>query len=220
MAQEEKKETSVTPVGTGAYTHLHEPDKKIWNNRKKAFVETSDEDKWRFKESVLLDKGVAENEEYVAELTRRHTELGGTGLPSCLKDGDEKPKKKKGATEEPKARNPGKWELRFKSQYQPALITTAGEELPANVKIKAGDTVAGVIAFDECDTDIYTGLVTYLQSVVLVRKSKGHLEAAKAAISGRDFGDDVYSAGDAVPAEDEEEERSDKSKSRSKRRDY
>ncbi|MCP4899861.1 MAG: hypothetical protein GY906_23075 [bacterium] len=209
MAQE-KLETATTPMGEAAFCHIHKPDKKIWNKRRKAFVETDDKDKWRFKSSILLDKGTAANEEFVADLISRHEKAGGEGLPSSLRDGDVKPKKKKGEDQKD-APFPGQYEVRLKSKWPPALLLTNGDELPQRIKMKAGDTIAAVIAFDESDTEIYTGLVLYLNALVLVKKSKGHVEAARAAIKGAEFGDDVY-----IPEEGDEEDDDDEDESEEK----
>ncbi len=151
-----KLPTIRSPIGVAAFAWIAKPD---------SGKKYSDD---KYKVTLVLDKGVDANEEFVAMIEKAHIEARGKKkTDSPVKDGDEKEK------EEFK----GKHLLTFKSKYQPDCVDSVrnpetkkftsltGDQMP-----KSGDRIKVGFAMLPYEEGKNAGISLQLRAIQLIEK--------------------------------------------------
>ncbi len=137
--------TGISPEGVAAYTWLDKPDTRF--------------DKNKYTVTLVLPKGVKENDEFVKAIKAAHAEAGSGKDEGPAKDGD---KRKEDEFN-------GKWTIIFNTKDTPKQVDALKAELPAGQSARSGDLVR--IAFNPATYDGFGGGITlYLNAVQIIDK--------------------------------------------------
>lgn len=144
----------ITPVGTLAFA------KKLYSNKEKFSND-------KFIGTLLLRKGVAENDAFAAERIARHLEAGGKADHSPAKDGDA-PNSEGKVSEY----NKGFWVVKFKSS-KPVVVRDALKNKldPKVLRAESGDTVRFAWGENIRTEGQWQGVALYLNGVQLIEKN-------------------------------------------------
>lgn len=160
----------VSVKGTAAFSWLYKKDDKFAKKGEDGKYKLSlviDKDELP-KLTARLDGGATPigGTEWVEHILKMHEDADGDNSNAPIKDGD-KPVDKKGKPKEVREEFVNTYMVNFKSGYQPQLVDTKKNDLPADVKIMSGDTVK--VAFRPNIFD--GGCNLYMNAVMLVEKN-------------------------------------------------
>ncbi len=138
-------DSGISPEGVAAYAWLDKPDTKF--------------DAIKYKVTLVLPKGVKENDEFVKAIRAAHAEAGNGKNEGPAKDGE--------ARKEDEFND--KWTIEFHTKNPPKQVDALKAELPAGQTARSGDLVR--IAFNPATYDGFGGGITlYLNAVQIIDK--------------------------------------------------
>ncbi|QPC30484.1 DUF2815 family protein [Caldimonas thermodepolymerans] len=157
-------EKGVTPRGTFQWAWLDKPDTKF--------------DKSKYKVTIILEKGVPENDAFAKRLNDLHKAAKGNAEHRPAKDGDALAE-----DDEKKERFRGHWVVTFKTKNKPELRGPGGKNDVLAVAPRSGDY--GRVAYAVAESgqgSAYRGVILYLNAVQLLER--------RAVSSGADMFED------------------------------
>jgi hypothetical protein len=174
-----KLPTLVSPIGIASFSHLAKPDTEG------KFADG------KYKVTLKLAKGVAENDAFAADMNKRHDDAGGEENYAPVKDGDVQNARRVKKKKEEKDEWKGMWLVTFKSQFPPQLLQLGtDEELDAANAPRSGDRVKVAFAAVPYESGENSGVSMQMRAVKLIERR------ARADYSDADWGDDEAEGGE------------------------